>query len=377
MFCSIIMPAYNAEATVKRAIKSVISQDLDKEDYEFILSDDGSEDNTIKVLEDMNPDINWSVIHKPDGVPNGPGNARQRGLAAAKGDYILFLDSDDLLYEDCLGKVKNTVLEAIKENPIKYFIFSFDEWDMNSEKSVKNYFQDMTWVHGKVYERQYLMDNAIAFKEDLFTHEDVYFNTKLGAKLFQDHINIYVDKTPIYKWILKPNSITRQLYDGHIYIEKYLEDYLISTIEPHLSIILQTDEELLDKDVRNFCLRQSILGLLHAYFYMQSFIYTQNLQGMIQENITVFKKYLDKVCDLFKITPQEIVQNVYNAPDIYMQVKANCFNGCYHFVELITFNEFILKFIPENANFLLNKDKESVLNENADNVVPFEKENKE
>lgn len=109
---------------------------------------------------------------------------------------------------------------------------------------------------------------------------------------------------------------------------------------------------------------------------MQSFIYTQNLQGMIQENITVFKKYLDKVCDLFKITPQEIVQNVYNAPDIYMQVKANCFNGCYHFVELITFNEFILKFIPENANFLLNKDKESVLNENADNVVPFEKENK-
>jgi glycosyltransferase involved in cell wall biosynthesis len=107
---STIIPVYNRPQMVKKAVESVLSQSY--RPIEIILVDDGSTDETPKVLDQMaleQPDI-IRVIHKENG---GPGLAREAGRLAARGEFIQYLDSDDWLLPD---KFK-TQVQALREHP--------------------------------------------------------------------------------------------------------------------------------------------------------------------------------------------------------------------------------------------------------------------
>jgi len=86
---TVIMPVYNSERYLNEAIKSVFEQTL--ENIELICIDDGSTDGSSAVIESFN-DPRISVIRQTN---SGPGPARNRGIEAAKGDFIAFLDADD------------------------------------------------------------------------------------------------------------------------------------------------------------------------------------------------------------------------------------------------------------------------------------------
>jgi glycosyltransferase involved in cell wall biosynthesis len=88
MKISVIIPAYNAEKFIIKAIKSVKNQTF--QPYEIILVDDGSSDATIKIVEDNFPEVR--IISQ---VNQGPSAARNAGILEAEGDWIAFLDSDD------------------------------------------------------------------------------------------------------------------------------------------------------------------------------------------------------------------------------------------------------------------------------------------
>ena len=90
-FFSVIIPVYNQEKLVKHALDSVFAQRMT--DYEIIVVNDGSDDNTAKTLEDYNNKI--IVINQEN---RGPGNARNTAIAHAHGKYLVFLDSDDLWF---------------------------------------------------------------------------------------------------------------------------------------------------------------------------------------------------------------------------------------------------------------------------------------
>ncbi|WP_067925709.1 bifunctional glycosyltransferase/CDP-glycerol:glycerophosphate glycerophosphotransferase [Alicyclobacillus shizuokensis] len=95
---SLIMPIYNVENYIEQTIQGLLKQTL--QDIEFILVDDGSTDKTNDIVSRyaaMDPRI--QVLRKKNG---GPASARNHGLAAATGQYICFVDSDDLLPEDAL-----------------------------------------------------------------------------------------------------------------------------------------------------------------------------------------------------------------------------------------------------------------------------------
>ena len=113
MKLSIVIPVYNAEATLERCLESVLTQDYD--DYELILVDDGSTDGSPAICDDYamgRPFIN--VIHQRNA---GLSAARNAGIAAAHGEYITFIDSDDLLvraaYEHCLDLIRFTRPEMV------------------------------------------------------------------------------------------------------------------------------------------------------------------------------------------------------------------------------------------------------------------------
>lgn len=88
---SIIIPTYNREKTIERAIDSVLSQNTDLT-YEIIVVDDGSTDGTQKIIEDKYGDKVRYIRHETN---KGGCAARNTGIRNAKGDYITFLDSDD------------------------------------------------------------------------------------------------------------------------------------------------------------------------------------------------------------------------------------------------------------------------------------------
>lgn len=112
---SIIVPFFNSELTLSRAVNSVISQDFS--DWELILVNDGSTDNSERIVKDYLKDKRVSYFSQKN---KGVSAARNEGAFAAKGDWLVFLDSDDLLLPGTLCKME----EKIQQNSTcQYFHF--------------------------------------------------------------------------------------------------------------------------------------------------------------------------------------------------------------------------------------------------------------
>ncbi len=100
---SIIVPVYNVEEYIRPCVESIFKQGLDESTYEVILVNDGTKDNSFEVIEDIvNSHSNIIIVEQKN---QGLSAARNTGMTKASGDYILFLDSDDLLIENTLGKL--------------------------------------------------------------------------------------------------------------------------------------------------------------------------------------------------------------------------------------------------------------------------------
>ena len=101
MLISIIIPVYKVEKYLKRCVDSVIGQTYPN--LQIILVDDGSPDNCPQICDEYAAqDKRIEVIHQANA---GVSNARNNGLKVAKGDYILFIDSDDYIAPDMCEKM--------------------------------------------------------------------------------------------------------------------------------------------------------------------------------------------------------------------------------------------------------------------------------
>ena len=99
---SVIIPVYNAEKTIRRCLESIMSSEY--EEYEVIVVDDGSTDNSASILfEYANRDRRVKIINQPN---SGPSIARNKGLELAEGEIIAFVDSDDYVRNDYLDQLE-------------------------------------------------------------------------------------------------------------------------------------------------------------------------------------------------------------------------------------------------------------------------------
>lgn len=94
MLCSFIIPAYNASNTIVRCLDSIYALALNVADFEVIIIDDCSKDNTIAVVEEYAQQHTNIILHR-QAENHRQGAARNRGVAIAKGKYIVYVDSDD------------------------------------------------------------------------------------------------------------------------------------------------------------------------------------------------------------------------------------------------------------------------------------------
>lgn len=135
---SVVIPTYNRKAMLKEALASVAAQTFNGT-VEIIVIDDNSQDGTPHMLRTQYPEVRLIACTEN----RGPSSARNRGIAAAKGDYIAFLDSDDLWEPDYL----KTQLETLGQQPDnpqdtpldkKHFVVS-DLWLWETERDVRHH----------------------------------------------------------------------------------------------------------------------------------------------------------------------------------------------------------------------------------------------
>ncbi|WP_254565644.1 glycosyltransferase family A protein [Oscillatoria sp. HE19RPO] len=147
---SIIIPAYNAEATILETIDSVLKQTFT--DFEILVINDGSQDKTPALVEAIS-DPRLQIITYPNG---GVGVARNRGIALAKGEFIAFLDADDLWTTDKLEKQ----YDALQESPeagVAYSWTCFMDVDGTATPPTFHPSPRYEWT-GNVYERLLVQD---------------------------------------------------------------------------------------------------------------------------------------------------------------------------------------------------------------------------
>lgn len=123
---SIIIPTFNRASIMTTAIDSVINQTY--KNWECIIVDDGSQDNTISVIENYSKKDIRIKCYQRDRLPKGAPTCRNIGLSNAKGDYVIFLDSDDYFLSFCLEQRVN---EIIKRSDNDFLVFPMGELKNN------------------------------------------------------------------------------------------------------------------------------------------------------------------------------------------------------------------------------------------------------
>ncbi|MBD2017365.1 glycosyltransferase [Microcoleus sp. FACHB-53] len=115
---SVVIPVFNGEKTIRETIESVLNQTLT--DFELLVINDGSQDGTLDIVERI-PDSRIQVFSYPNA---GQSTSRNRGIEIAKGDYISFIDADDLWTPDKL----EAQLQALQANPKAGVAYSWTDW---------------------------------------------------------------------------------------------------------------------------------------------------------------------------------------------------------------------------------------------------------
>lgn len=120
MKLSIIIPVCNVEKYIGPCLESIYRQGLSDKDFEVIVVNDGSTDNSMKVVEDIRlHHHNIQIIHQDHA---GPSVCRNEGMEMAKGEYVLFVDSDDLLMDNGLTVLLKKALDTSADMVVADFM---------------------------------------------------------------------------------------------------------------------------------------------------------------------------------------------------------------------------------------------------------------
>lgn len=241
---SVVIPAYNAEKTLKECLDSVFDQDFDS--FEVILINDGSTDGTAKIIDGYDAHgRNFKVLHQGN---KGPSHARNRGMALANGRFLLFLDADDMLAPGALDSLRG-LLEDGQYDFIEFDYIQFTDgtpidkvlsrdpergfFRGISEGSGQDLFvdwinKDFFWTsaNSRIYSTDFLRSHALLFPEGFFFEDTIWTPRvfKLAQKAKYEPILIYLRRldrsgSTMYKY---RTELDQQQLKDRLFIAKAL-----------------------------------------------------------------------------------------------------------------------------------------------------------
>lgn len=296
---SIIVPVYNVEQYLSRCIDSILEQTF--KDFELILINDGSTDKSGEICDKYQySDERIFVIHKKN---NGLSSARNEGLNRAKGKFIMFIDSDDVL--GTIDTIQTNMEKLIHYNK-KSFIQFPTLWlhkDTGKEKLIKqtNAIYDKNSIYNAFFHQQ-----ITSTAWDKIYTRDIFQNIRYPIGLyFEDSYcivdilknvdNVIISNCGYYKYIIRKGSITQSKLTP-----KLIEDYF-TTISRLMSLAKMHDDtdlyrvnttlEMIDKLAYGKILisketyskfYSTILKFMPGYKAILHFMYKNNLKKGIK-----------------------------------------------------------------------------------------------
>lgn len=273
-----IVPVYNVEEYIKKCLESILNQDFD--DYEIIVVDDETPDNSMNIVEELaaaKPD-KINVIHQKN---KGLGGARNTGVGAAKGEYLVFVDSDDYIEKDMLAKLD----ERLSTAPCDIVMFNYYEvltsgdrigtitvfgeeavCETAGEKAKLLLNPPCAW--NKVFRREFFVDSGVLFPEKTL-YEDVVTRI-LTAKADK----IFLCNEYFYNYVQRQGSIMK------------------SKVSPRVLDIIKVTELLCDTFEKENLMAEYKEALeaaqTHSLYTIAENVYTQSPADQIQKNITEY-----------------------------------------------------------------------------------------
>ena len=265
---SIICPVYNSEEYLSKTLDSLCLQKFT--DYEIICINDGSTDNSLRILEEYQRGYPQLYIHTQKNA--GPSAARNKGLELAKGEYILFCDSDDWFERDTILseldsyiKLQNQIVDVVyfpgntnwggntaicADFPIESFTSGSQ---LTSRYCMIGSFLLFGTIYAFCYRTEVIQKNRLKFDHTLKCGEDILWTFRFLEKT----LFCITYPKPCYFYNVRPNSIMtspllfqRRIQDdlrlSHILLEEHFSDkdiiikrYIakryLSAIQHHLS----------------------------------------------------------------------------------------------------------------------------------------------
>lgn len=231
-FVSIVIPVYNRRNVVKIMIDSIFQQEYEK--WELILVDDGSVDGTYEMLEEYKNKDDRVILIERNRLPSGAQTCRNIGLEMAKGEFVVFFDSDDYVQSYCL---KQRIKYMSLYSNVDFLVFPAQEfseiigdrlrfWGQSVKEDVLSLFLESFipisgWTN--MYRTNSLKRKGVLWDEKLKSKQDVDFNIQniLKGLRFEYAKGAKVD----YFFRVKTNKgsvsklvYTRDHFDSHIYL---------------------------------------------------------------------------------------------------------------------------------------------------------------
>ncbi|NCC55042.1 MAG: glycosyltransferase family 2 protein [Erysipelotrichia bacterium] len=285
---SVIIPAFNAQNDIRRCLDSVFKQTY--LDYEVIVINDGSKDNTASILEEYQS--KYSNMYVISQINHGQAYARNEGIKQAKGDFVCFVDSDDYVDENLLDElVKKQEQQdfdivwcdafAIKGSEQ----FKLSENEIVHEEEKKRYILNNSGPWRKLVRTQIMKEHQLFFP-NLRGYEDI--GVVPAYALYAKKIG-YVDKA-LYYYMMHEGSIMHQTRFSH----------RLTTI--FVSMDTLYDTFLKAKELRTY--KEEL-----EYLYIEHFLHAASLRffSFFEEG----KPYLEKIAEAMKMKFPHWKENAY------------------------------------------------------------------
>lgn len=181
---SVIVPVYKAEAYLHRCVDSILAQTFTE--FEVLLIDDGSPDRSGEICDEyVRKDSRVRVFHKDNG---GVSSARNKGLNFALGNWIAFVDSDDIVSDTYLEDMykyadkDDLIILTNYKKAGKGHIIDLPQLEMSNDDMVKfileNDILSLSAPYSKLFNRKIIVDNLISFPQGIHMGEDGIFNIR-------------------------------------------------------------------------------------------------------------------------------------------------------------------------------------------------------
>ena len=291
---NILIPQYNEyENDISPLLNSIaIQQNIDFNEIGIIICNDGSD---IILNDNFLGSYPFEIQYFKE-PHKGVSSTRNFLLDKSDAEYIMFCDADDMFYNACGLWILFREFEKGEFDTL-ISVFIEESRDIDGKIMYINHDVDTTFVHGKVYRRQYLIDNVIRFNDSLTIHEDSYFT--LLTHNCTESSKIKYCPTPFYLWRWRDNSVCR--HDSKYILKTYTN-------------MIDSNDALIDEFIKRGKLNS-------AYIYVGIMIfdtyYTFNKVDWVnQENIEYrdktekhFSEYYKKRKEMWKnLTDEEKMQ---------------------------------------------------------------------